>query len=167
MNPFKDFITETVTIQRPDGSMSEPVKCSISDDLITVFDETLDLSAADKLIRALPNGKAQRYDVLDVDFNNDFHGIPAHFEIKVRRQGAVIPAPKSTVTNISISDSHGFQVGDHNIQSVVNSFKYVLKAIDDSNASTETKAEAKGRLKAFLEHPLTSALLGGAVGGLL
>ena len=100
------------------------------------------------------------------EVTNDFHGIPAHFEIKVRRQGAVIPAPKSTVTNISISNSHGFQIGDHNIQSIVNSLKYVLKAIDESSAAPEAKAEAKSRLKAFLEHPLTSALLGGAVGSL-
>jgi len=165
-NPFQDFLTEEVRIQRTDGSISDPIKCSISNDLITVFDKSLDVSTADKLIRALPNGKAQRYDVLDVDFNNDFHGIPAHFELKVRRQGSVIPAPKA-VTNISISHSHGFQVGDHNIQSIVNSLKYVVKAIDESDAAPEVKAEAKSRLKAFLEHPLTSALLGGAVGGLL
>ncbi len=86
--PFEGFLTEHVTIQRPDGSIGEPIKCSISDNLITVFDKSLDVSTADKLIRALPNGKAQRYDILDVDFNNDFHGIPAHFELK---SGAKVP----------------------------------------------------------------------------
>lgn len=166
MNPFEQFCTDQVLIQRPDGTVSAPLKCSISDNKVTFFDETLDVTSADKLVRALPNGKAERYDILDVAFNSGFQGLPASFDLKVRRQGSLIATPKTTVTNISISNSHGFQIGDHNIQNVVNTFKYVLKQIDDSNASPEAKAEAKSRLKAFLEHPLTSALLGSALGGL-
>jgi hypothetical protein len=166
MNPFEDLCTDEVHIQRPDGTACSPFKCAISDDTVAVFDERLVITTADKLVRALPNGKTERYDILDVTFNSCFHDIPANFELKVRRQHSIVSLPKTSVTNINITHSHGFQIGDHNIQSIVNSFKQVLRAIDESDASSESKVEAKSRLKAFLEHPLTAALLGGVAGGL-
>jgi ABC-type antimicrobial peptide transport system permease subunit len=167
MNSFEDLCTDEVLVERIDGTISAPIKCSINGKTISIFDKTLDVSTADKLVRTLPNGKAERYDILDVEFIDQFGGIAASYDLKVRRHGSLITTPKATVNKISISNSHSFQVGDHNIQSVVNSFKYILKEIEDSNASPETKTEAKSRLKAFLEHPLTSAILGGAAGSLL
>lgn len=167
MNPFEDFCTDEVLVQRPSGDVSSPLKCSISDNQITFFDTILDITTKDKLVRALPNGKAERFDILDVAYSSGFAGIPASFNLKVQRQDSLIATPKATVNNISISNSHGFQVGDYNVQNVVNSFKTLIKAIDESSASPETKTEAKSRLLSFLEHPLTSAVLGGAVSGLL
>ena len=55
-------------------------------------------------------------------------------------------------------------VGNHNQQTVQNSVQELAKVIDSSSATPEEKAEAKGLLKKFLEHPLLSAVAGGAMG---
>jgi RIP homotypic interaction motif len=165
-NPFADFLTDEVQIQNAAGQITGPHKCAIAKDKITIFDEKLDVTDGDKAFRPLPNGKAEQYDIQDVQFSNSFHGIPAHFDLTVRRKGSLVPIPGAKVTQITISNSHGFQIGDHNVQHIVDSFKQVISAIDKAE-DPKARAEAKSRLKSFLEHPLTSATLGGAVQSLL
>lgn len=55
-------------------------------------------------------------------------------------------------------------VGNHNQQTVQNSVQELARVIDSSSATPEEKAKAKGLLKKFLEHPLLSAVAGGAMG---
>jgi hypothetical protein len=165
VNPFNDFCTDEVQIQNSAGELSGPHKCAIGKGTITIFDKTVDVTDGDTAFRSLPNGKAEKYDVLDVAFSNEFHGIPAHFDLTVHRQGSLVPIPGSKVTQISISNSHGIQIGDHNIQNIVTGLSQLIDAIEASDSPK--KKEAKSRLKAFLEHPLTSKLLGEAVQSLL
>lgn len=73
---------------------------------------------------------------------------------------------KSRTTNINISHSHGIQIGDHNVQTIIDTFNTLIQKIDAADASPEEKAEAKGRLAKFLEHPLVCSVIGGAVGGI-
>lgn len=62
---------------------------------------------------------------------------------------------------IGTFNNHGAaQVGNHNTQNIENVFASIIRQIDESDATEGEKAEAKGRLKAFLEHPLTSATIG-------
>ena len=63
--------------------------------------------------------------------------------------------------HISINHSQAVQIGSGNIQSfsiVVDNF---ITQLEQANASEEEKKEAKARLKAFLEHPLVTSVLGG------
>ncbi len=64
---------------------------------------------------------------------------------------------------INITGSHNI-VGNHNQQTVQNSVQELAKVIDSSSATPEEKAEAKGLLKKFLEHPLLSTVVGSAIG---
>jgi hypothetical protein len=65
---------------------------------------------------------------------------------------------------INISGSSGFQVGDHNSQSIKVGIEALLQQIDASTASAEEKTEAKSFVRKLLEHPLVSAIVGGAIG---
>jgi len=131
-----------------------------------VFDNTLDISEGDLIDRPLPNGKAERYDIIEVNYTTEFHGIPGHVDMTVRKQGSLVPFQKSrVVNNISINNSQGFQIGDHNTQNIVDAFKQVIERIENSPGTPEEKAEAKSRLSHFLKHPLTSAVIGKAVEG--
>ncbi|WP_455828528.1 hypothetical protein [Pseudomonas capeferrum] len=68
---------------------------------------------------------------------------------------------------IATLNVHGpAQVGNHNVQNVHTVFTQLLQKIDESEATDEEKAEAKGRLSAFLEHPLVGAIVGGLAGSL-
>jgi len=65
---------------------------------------------------------------------------------------------------INITESSGFQVGDHNSQSISVGIQALLQQIDESSATTEEKAAAKSLVHKLLEHPLVSAIVGGAIG---
>jgi hypothetical protein len=69
------------------------------------------------------------------------------------------------VTNqtINISGSTNVVVGDHNTQTVTKTVHDLIAVIESANAPPEQKAEAKGLLRKFLEHPLLAAVAGGAV----
>lgn len=68
--------------------------------------------------------------------------------------------------NFSFNGQSNVQVGNNNSQSIVQTFNNLIEKIEASAASEEEKKEAKSRLKAFLEHPLVSAVVGGAAGGI-
>jgi hypothetical protein len=159
---FARLCNDQIHIEKPNGTLAGPHRCVIAKNKVSVFDETLHVSTSDKLLRSLPNGTAEKYDVIDVQFTAQFHQIPGHFDLTVHRHGAPVPFRAGKVTNISISNSHAFQIGDHNVQQIVSSLQYLISTIEKSGSPAE-QAEAKGRLKKFLEHPLTSAVLGAGV----
>jgi hypothetical protein len=167
MSPFTNLCNEEIHIRHKDGRQSGPFKAVFGKGKFTVFEGTLDVTEGDVIDRPLPNGKAERYDVTNVHYTQKFHAIPAHVDMTVSKQGALVNFDKARTVNISIHNSQGFQVGDHNTQNIVDSFKQVIERLDQAPGTPAEKAEAKSRLKAFLEHPLTSAVVGGAVGGLV
>lgn len=69
--------------------------------------------------------------------------------------------------NIHISHSQGIQVGNHNTQNLVSALEGLIQEIEASDSSSAEKAEAKGRLRTFLQHSLTAAIVGPAATKLL
>lgn len=167
MSPFKQLCKDTIVIRHQDGRTTGPLKAAFSADTFRIFDDQLDVSEGDIVDRPLPNGKAERYDILHVEFSQGLHAIPPSFALHIQKQGSLVPFKEQPVTNISIANSQGFQVGDHNTQNIVECFKQMIDRIDQGEGTPEEKAEVKSRLRTFLEHPLTAAAVGGAVGGLM
>lgn len=163
MNPFEDLCTDTIYIRHQDQRATGPLKASFGKGKFTVFDETLDVSEGDLIERPLPNGKAERYDIVDVEFSQGLHDIPPSYSLQVHKHGSLVPFQKPGTTNITITNSKGVQVGDHNSQSIVDSFKQVIEQIENGPGTPEEKEEAKSRLKKFLKHPLVSAAIGPAL----
>ena len=166
MPNFSSLCNEEVHIKHADGRETGPCKTTFSNNKFTIFDETLDVSEGDVVDRPLPNGKAERYDVVEVNYQHKFHSIPAHASLKVRKQGALVPFMPAKTVNISINNSQGVQVGDHNTQSITIALQELVQLIDSSDASLDEKTEVKSRLSKFLEHPLTTSIIGGVSGGL-
>jgi hypothetical protein len=166
MNPFSDVGKDEIILVASDGQETGPFLCAFTPDKVTVFQESLDVEEGGKVIRLLPNGKREPYTVLEVTFRRGFHNIPASYHLNIRKDASLIEAPGQRTTNISISHSQGFQVGDHNIQQIVASLHTLISQIDAADAPPEEKREAKNRFRDFLAHPLVSAIVGGASGGL-
>lgn len=165
---FKDFCNDKIYILKQDGSETGPHDSTFGDGKFVIFDESIDVDEGDFVDRPLPNGKRERFDIIEVKFANKFHDIPGHFDLEVRKQGRLItPESRQTVTNISVNNSQGFQIGDHDTQNIVDSFKEIVERIDNSNSNEEEKKEAKSKLKEFLSHPLTGKIIGSAIGGLI
>jgi hypothetical protein len=166
MNPFSDVVKDEIILVAPDGQESGPVLCAFTPNRVTIFTESLDVEVGGKVIRLLPNGKREPYTVLEVTFRQKSYDIPASYYLDVRKDGSLVEVPGQRTTNISISHSQGFQVGDHNIQQIVASLHTLISQIDAADAPPEEKRDAKKRLQDFLAHPLVSAIVGGASGGL-
>jgi hypothetical protein len=157
---------DEIFILTPSGDQTGPIKASVQRNKIYIGDESVVIEEGWKILRSLPNGRSECHTVLQVDFHKDPRGGRlSHFEVTTRKESSLMPTPSSTTINIS--NSHGIQIGDGNIQNIVESLDALAKAIDASPAAPEQKAGAKEKLKAFLSHPLTVAILGPAAGRLL
>ena len=65
---------------------------------------------------------------------------------------------------INFSGTGNLIVGNNNQLSINHHVHELVKTIESSNGTPEQKAEAKGLLRQFLEHPLFAAVAGGAIG---
>jgi hypothetical protein len=157
---------DEIYIQSPDGKTIGPIKASVQKNKVFVNDETLVIEEGGKILRPLPNGKSESHSILQVDFHKDpFGGHLSHYEITTRKDASLVPTPSSTTINIT--NSQGIQIGNHNVQNIVGAMEELTKAIDSSSATPQQKTDAKGKLKAFLQHPATTAVLGAAAAKLI
>ncbi|MDP1992173.1 MAG: RIP homotypic interaction motif-containing protein [Syntrophales bacterium] len=167
MSPFTELLNEEVYIVAPNGERQGPFKTAIGKGSATIFDETIDVEEGYKLVKPLPNGKAEIYTIVETKHNNDFHGIPAHYALKVRKDSSLVDRnqpPKSTTVNIH--NSHGFQIGDHNVQTIAISLQALLNKINESSVTEPEKAAARGKLRQLIENPVIASILGGLASGI-
>jgi hypothetical protein len=163
---FSRLCKDEISIVKPHGAKVGPYSCALSPNQVTIFDGSIDVDEGDTVMRELPNGKAETYTILEVHFSPGLHQIPPHYDLKIRKDSSLVAQEKSRITHFHITNSHGFQIGDHNVQHIINSLGTLIGQIDASDAPEAEKDEAKSRLKSFLEHPLVCAVLGGAAGGI-
>ncbi|MDE2053746.1 MAG: hypothetical protein KGJ46_09240 [Xanthomonadaceae bacterium] len=64
---------------------------------------------------------------------------------------------------INIHGSQNFQVGNGNSQVIQDAVETLARYIDGSAGTQAEKNDAKSRLQRFLEHPLLSAVVSGAI----
>ena len=164
MHVFDQLCNDTGTIVKKSGQRLGPFKCQLSGKEALFFEKNLDVDEGDQIERVLPNDKIEIYQILEVEYCPGLHQIPPSWQLHVRKDGSLRRPPVSSTTNINISHSQGFQVGDHNYQQVAATLDLLVREIDKANATPEQKAEAKSVMKAFLEHPIIAAIVGAAAG---
>ncbi|MEZ0389887.1 MAG: hypothetical protein ACAI34_22605 [Verrucomicrobium sp.] len=158
-SPFDAHYTHKVTILYADGRMQGPVLCCFVGNKLSIPDENLSLTTRDRLFRTMPNGKEDEYEIEDAVFEEGFGEIPTSWELTVRRT-ASRPREQARTTNISINNSQGFQIGDHNRQEIAPGLEKLIEAIAKSDAAPEEKEAAKSRVAELLRHPLVGAIVG-------
>lgn len=164
--PFHQLMNDTVMIRKQDGSSNGPYKCSVQGTDIYIMDASVDGDDGDSVERELPNGKTETFAVLEAEFTKGLHSIPDSWHLHVRKDGSLRPKGDRT-TNIHIENAQAIQIGDYNLQQVSSVLQSLVTAIDDSDATTEQKQEAKSRLAEFLRHPAVTATIGASVGALI
>lgn len=163
---IQKLMTDNAFIEDKNGERFGPFKTKFGGSKIIFFDDKLLAKEEDVVIQPLPNGTEQRFVVTDVQFNSGMRGIKAHFSISIVKESKQQKEEKvATNTTFHINNSH-VQVGDGNIQNIVNSIEQLVEKIDNSKSTSEQKEEAKGLLKTFISNPTVAAVLGGAVSGL-
>ena len=160
---MSDFPTDKVTIERKNGEHDGPFDASVQGREIFVFSVAADLQEGEFVLRELPTGRVERFEIMDSNFVSD--GADSFFELKVRK--ATDPPPARPGPNINIGTAHGVQIGDYNTQTVVGALGALAAEIGAADVSDVEKDEAKSKLLAFLEHPLVQTIVGAAVGSIM
>jgi hypothetical protein len=157
---FLDLARTAVVVIKPDGARSKAYMSVFQNHEAIVPIDHMDVSEGDVLGRLMPGNKLDLFDVLEVHFQEGIGNIPGSYKLSLRKQASLKPPPGSS--SVSVINSQGVVIGDHNQQSIVVSLQSLLEAIDRSGATPEVKAEARSRVKALLAHPLVNTLLGAA-----
>lgn len=159
---------DTVYIEHH-GHRDGPYTCAFTAPLM-LFYERLNVDEGDKIIRLI-HEKEFVYTVTEVDFYSGGHAhsrLAPHYQLTITKDSAIPKSSPSTTTNhINIHASTGIQIGNHNVQHLEAGLKELLSAIDKSEGEPASKEEAKGRLKGFLEHPLTASAVGAGLPALM
>jgi len=167
VHSFDDFCKDTISVIHQNGIRNGPFKAQCSAGQFIVFESSFDVTEGERIERVLPNEKVELYTVTSAHLQQGSGDIPSFWKLKVEKSNALSRPSRALSTTINISNSQGFQVGDHNTQTIVDSFKEMITRIDSGSGTPEEKEEAKSRLKAFLKHPLTAAVMGASITALV
>jgi len=85
-DPFEVFLTSAVSIRKADGTLIENLKASVRDNKIEIHDVSLTIDVGDIASRRLPNGRAEHYRVLTIDFKEGVaNAVPDWLELRCER----------------------------------------------------------------------------------
>ncbi|MDP9573878.1 UNVERIFIED_ORG: hypothetical protein J2W66_004381 [Agrobacterium larrymoorei] len=99
---LKDLARDSVTLVKADGQVvRENIKAQVSSGLIITFEKELPIQPNDHFVRVLPSGLAEDFVVIDPGFHAGLHGIPSHYQSKVRRSDTPEAPAKSIIQNIT------------------------------------------------------------------
>jgi len=99
MNLFHGLPAEKVRIIKQDESVIENVAALVQREKIFIDDGTLDIEEGDVIERTLPSGAREEYIVEDRGFYRGAHGIPDHYQIKVKKQNPYLKSNSGRVVN--------------------------------------------------------------------
>lgn len=139
---LREFNKDRIALVKSDGRVvREDIPALVTGKTVFTSDQTLPLEVGDHLLRKLPNGLVEDYEVVDPKFYNV--GEDSHFQIDVRKAGL----PKQQATII-----HGITNNFTGANSRVN-----INSVDKStNISTSFSPEALldfvGQVRPLLSH---------------
>lgn len=124
-----DFNRDKVTLVKADGTVAkESVPALVTDNMIFTADKQLPVEVGDYLLRDLPNGLVEKYEVRNPKYYDVGPGVDAHFQIDVARAGA--PRPQAAVVQ-SITNNFTGANSRVNINSTDNSINILAEFSSD------------------------------------
>ncbi|MCJ9514500.1 hypothetical protein K5F81_15725 [Acinetobacter baumannii] len=121
--PFSELMTDIVSIYDEDGNLiREGVKSLVQGGkAVHTLGADFPLEIGYFVERATRTGVVERYKVLEPNYYGDFHGIPAHYQMKVVNVKA-IPDPRNASTINHIEASGNARVYQHSIDNSINTY---------------------------------------------
>lgn len=116
---FSSLMTDKVTILKKDGTRFEDVKASVQTRKIFIEDSKLLIESGDLIHRKMSNGGEETFEVIDPGFHESFGGIPAGYQMSVRKLG--IPEATRAVQNITYNVAgHNARINHNSIDNSTN-----------------------------------------------
>jgi hypothetical protein len=119
---FSTFPQSDIDIVAPDGTIRARTKAILDSKLATIPDPSILIEAGDEIRRSIPSGAEEAFEVVDPVYHEDFHGIPAHYQVKIKRKGQ-FPQGKGGNYNFYVSGTNArvnFQSQDYSTNIVAN-----------------------------------------------
>ncbi|NTV47510.1 MAG: hypothetical protein HGB11_13550 [Chlorobiales bacterium] len=85
--PFADLMTDTIDLLKQDGSKKQGLKASVQKSKIFMDAKDILVEPNDLIVRKMSNGAEETYRVIDPEFHEAFHGIPAGYQMDVQKLG--------------------------------------------------------------------------------
>ena len=85
MNIFESFKNDRVALIKKDGQRFEDLPASVQSGLILTDNPKIPIEDGDQFERKLPSGIVDVFTVVDSGFQQGIHGIPPHYQSKVRK----------------------------------------------------------------------------------
>ena len=83
---LSSFPKSTISIVNRDGDvLYQNIKAVFADNMFLIEDIKLIFEEGDIIEKLLPNGKSERYEIIETGFTEGLSTIPAHFQTKVRK----------------------------------------------------------------------------------
>lgn len=151
---FNQFMTDTLTMYKPDGQVFENIRACVTGNGILIEDVRLPIEAGDKLTRSLPSGLTEEFIVDDPGFHERFSGIAAHFQVRVRRANSETSPPRvqnvfyGPVGSLAQNSQHFSQIASIGIQSqdLTRLINELATHLDELNLDPRQKQRAEAQL---------------------
>lgn len=151
---FSDFMTDKIFIIKKDGTKSKELKASVQSNKIHFDDISILIEPDDIVERIMSNGGIEQYQVIDPCFYEAFHGISAHYQMKVRKIG--LPQKQTTSQTVyNIGDNA--KIYNHSVDMSVNIHNHndeIVKVLDKLKSEIEkisNKVKKQEALEIFQE----------------
>lgn len=119
--PFSGMLTDTVSILKKNGERVDGVKSSVQSSRIFIDRADVLIEPLDLIQRKMSNGGEETFEVIDPGFHEAFHGIPAGYQMHVKKLG--LPEARKAMQNITYNVSGQNARINHN--SVDQSVNYI------------------------------------------
>lgn len=86
--PFDEMMNDRVTLVKKDGRRFPDLPAAVQSSKILTLDPQVPIDDGDHFERSLPSGTVERYLIIDAGFHQAFHGIPAGYQSRVRKETA-------------------------------------------------------------------------------
>jgi len=101
--PFDDLMTDTVSLLKQNGERADGIKASVQKNKIFIQRSDLLVETGDLIQRKMSNGAEETYKVIDPGFHEQFHSIPAGYQMDVHKLG--LPEAQSAIQNVTYNIS--------------------------------------------------------------
>jgi len=131
--PFKSLLTDTVSLIKQDGTTVDGIKASVQTNKIFIQGQKPLIESGDLIQRKMSNGAEETFEVIDPGFHEKFHGIPAGYQMQVRKLG--IPEGRSAIQSITYNvTGNNARINQNSIDRSVNVVQLPPDIADNLNA---------------------------------
>lgn len=121
--PFSELMTDVVSVYDENGEIvKENLKASVqSGRAVHTLGADFPVKIGYFVERITPSGVLEKYKVLEPNYYGNFHGIPAHYQMKVVNVNA-IPDPRTSSTVNRIHATGNARVYQHSVDNSINTY---------------------------------------------